>query len=196
MDDVALADKTATSAPLATTCATPATIRRPRCPSLCAYAPAPLPPLLAPLDPYYLADEVRNYLFGSDAAQFECYRRWAIETGAPALKGLLPHVGGEVVGFWVATDACPEPELEGSEVEACTPTNVTWVIRWPSKACRDAGWDVVDSSAEYGAAKAKRKQICAAAGFEDGAAYRHVEVKFCVDVPTIAWQPPGGSPLS
>ena len=99
MGDVALADKTATSAPLATTCATPATIRRPRCPSLCAYAPAPLPPLLAPLDPYYLADEVRNYLFGSDAAQFECYRRWAIETGAPALKGLLPHVGGEVVGF-------------------------------------------------------------------------------------------------
>ena len=168
-----------------------------------------------------MADEVRNYLFGSDAAQFECYRRWAIETGAPALKGLLPHVGGEVVGFWVATDACPEPELEGSEVEACTPTNVTWVIRWPSKACRDAGWDVVDSSAEYGAAKAKRKQICAAAGFEDGAAYRQGEgphpthatvlpmtplkgrtvcfgeqVKFCVDVPTIAWQPPGGSPLS
>ena len=98
-------------------------------------------------------------------------RRWGRHAttkqarGDPALKGLLPHVGGEVVGFWLSTDACPEPEVEGSEVESCTNTNVTWVIRWPSKEARDAGWDIVDSSPEYGEAKAKRKEICAAAYF-------------------------------
>ena len=45
-----------------------------------------------------VADEVRNYLFGKDPAQFDCYRKWALETGGPALKGLLPHVGGDVSG--------------------------------------------------------------------------------------------------
>ena len=95
-----------------------------------------------------VADEVRNYLFGKDPAQFDCYRKWALETGGPALKGLLPHVGGDVVGFWVATDSCPAAEIEGSQHQDCTPTNVTWVIRWPSKAARDAGWDIVDNSPE------------------------------------------------
>lgn len=51
-------------------------------------------------------------------------------------------------GFWVATDSCPAAEIEGSQHQDCTPTNVTWVIRWPSKAARDAGWDIVDNSPE------------------------------------------------
>lgn len=93
-------------------------------------------------------DEVRNYLFGKDPAQYACYRAWAQEIGVPALKGLLPHVGGEVVGFWLSTDSCPTPEVEGSERHRSTPTNVTWVIRWPSKAARDAGWEAVDASPE------------------------------------------------
>ena len=135
------------------------------------------------------ADEVRNYLFGKDPTQFNCYRAWAVDTGVPALKGLLPHVGGEVVGFWLSTDTCPAPEIEGSQHQDCTPTNVTWVIRWPSKQARDKGWEIVDASPEYEAAKAKRKELCAAAGFADGDAYRQVEVKFCVDVPTIS-EPP------
>lgn len=53
-------------------------------------------------------------------------------------------------------------------------------------------WDHIDCCivfGRYGAAKAKRKELCAAAGFADSDAYRQVEVKFCVDVPTIAIPP-------
>ena len=124
-------------------------------------------------------------MFGEGKEQFAAYRRWAIECGVPALRGLLPHVGGEVVGFWICTDVCPAPEYEGSQADACSPTNVTWVIRWPSKAARDRGWEIVDSSEEYGQAKALRRQMCEEAGFEDSAAYRQVEAKFCIDVPTV-----------
>jgi hypothetical protein len=141
--------------------------------------------------------EVRNYLFGEDEEQFAVYRRWAIECGAPALKALLPRVGGEVVGFWLSTDECAQVELEGTQHTSCSPTNVTWVIRWPSKESRDAGWELIDSSDEYGKVKQQRKQMCAEAGFDDGPAYRQVEAKFCIDVPPgdmlmpgLGWPPP------
>ena len=74
-----------------------------------------------------------------------------------------------------------------SGVTDCSPTNVTWVIRWPSKQVRDRGWEIVDSSEEYGQAKALRGQMCADAGFDDGSVSAWWSLA-CPDLNLLAFQ--------
>merc|ERR1711935_1160426 len=95
-----------------------------------------------------------------------------------------------VVGFWVSLpNEQPSPQYTeagkalGAQPSACTPTNVTWVIRWKSKGERDAGWDALRALKEYKEVSALRTSMFAAKGFNDKEAYRQVEVKFCIDVP-------------
>jgi hypothetical protein len=111
---------------------------------------------------------------------------------SPTLKGTLPKYGGEVVGFWVSIPGeQPDPEYTEATVPvasptsgACTPTNVTWVIRWKDKAAREAGWKGFRGDKLYPEMGAARKRICAAKGF-DAKSYKQIEVKYCVDLPTM-----------
>lgn len=74
--------------------------------------------------------EIRSYHY--DPAKFDLYRKWAIEEAAPWLKANL-----DVVGFWL--DSGDAPELTGSDPQPHPHgvANVTWIIRWVSKADRD-----------------------------------------------------------
>merc|ERR1712176_626825 len=94
--------------------------------------------------------EVRNYFF--EPSQFEVYTEWITRHAAPALKGLLPQFGGEVLGIWISLPGvhAPPEYKESGEVmpkpTACTPTNVTWIIRWRNKEERDAGFQAALAS--------------------------------------------------
>ncbi len=76
--------------------------------------------------------EIRNYHY--DPAQFDAYKKWAIDLAVPYLKANL-----DIVGFWV-DDGTP-PELLGADPEPHKhgSANITWIIRWDSKEARDAG---------------------------------------------------------
>jgi len=76
--------------------------------------------------------EIRDYHYRPDL--FAAYKEWA----RVALPVLRKHV--DVVGFWVHDDATPA-EIIGSNPQKSPigEANVTWVIRWESKAARDAG---------------------------------------------------------
>jgi len=74
--------------------------------------------------------EVRDYHYRPDL--FEAYKKWALE----AVPVLRKHM--DVVGFWVWDG------VNGAEITGANPqkspigeANVTWVIRWESKAARD-----------------------------------------------------------
>jgi len=74
--------------------------------------------------------EIRDYHYLPE--KFEAYKTWA-DDAVPVLKELL-----DIVGFYV--DAGVEPEANGTNPErpSIGYANITWIIRWPSKAERDA----------------------------------------------------------
>ena len=74
--------------------------------------------------------EIRNYHYRPDL--FEAYREWAINDAVPFLKEAL-----DVVGFWISNGEAEE--LTGSDPKEHPhgAANVTWIIRWDSKAARD-----------------------------------------------------------
>jgi hypothetical protein len=73
--------------------------------------------------------EIRDYHYRPDI--FEDYRRWAAEA-VEVLRSKL-----DVVGFWI--DCGIDPEVAGTNPvdSPIGHANVTWIIRWNSKAERD-----------------------------------------------------------
>lgn len=86
--------------------------------------------------------EIRNYHF--DATHFDAYRIWAAEKAVPYLKSRM-----DVVGFWVSDGSDPEYGGLKKARGAAEPPNITWVIRWPDRATRDAAWKELRASAEW-----------------------------------------------
>ena len=73
--------------------------------------------------------EIRNYYF--EPSRFEAYKAWAKARALPYLKQEL-----DLVGFWTST---AEPaQVTGEPMDKLGPANITWIIRWPDMATRDA----------------------------------------------------------
>jgi len=80
--------------------------------------------------------EIRSYHY--DPAQFEAYKKWAVEDAVPFLKANL-----DIVGFWV--DNGREPEVSGADPSPGKhgTANITWIIRWASDEDRARGFKEV-----------------------------------------------------
>ena len=105
--------------------------------------------------------EVRTYHF--DPARFEEYEEVA---RGEYIRYLREHL--DIAGFWI--DSGIPAEVRGAEQDELGPGNVTWVIRWASKAERDEKLPQVLGTPEWG-------EI-----FADvpggGASYLRIEVRF------------------
>jgi len=77
--------------------------------------------------------EIRDYHYRRDI--FDEYKRWAEELAVPVLK---KHM--DILGFWI--DSGEEPEITGTDPfeSPIGVAHVTWIIRWESRAARDAGF--------------------------------------------------------
>ena len=91
--------------------------------------------------------EIRDYHYRRDL--FDAYKAWA-EEAVVVLKNQM-----DLVGFWI--DAGVESELSGSDPidSPIGHANVTWIIRWESKAARDELFPKVIGSREWQAVWAK-----------------------------------------
>ena len=105
--------------------------------------------------------EIRNYHIHPD--QLDNYNVWIETHGLPYIR---KHM--DVVGFWVAGDV--DAEVNGVALDEMGSANVTWVIRWHSKAERDETMETVFGSPEWKAIFAKFPG--------GGEAYLRVEAKF------------------
>lgn len=85
--------------------------------------------------------EIRDYHYRPDI--FDAYKAWA-EQAVPVLRAKL-----DVLGFWI--DRGLPPEITGtSPVDSpIGSANVTWIIRWDSKAARDEGLKAAIESDEW-----------------------------------------------
>lgn len=74
--------------------------------------------------------EVRDYHYRRDL--FDAYEKWATEAVVVLRRRL------DVVGFWI-DEGATAPEITGTNPIASPigSANVTWIIRWESKAARD-----------------------------------------------------------
>jgi hypothetical protein len=106
--------------------------------------------------------EVRDYHFRPD--RIGAYRQWATE----ATKVLRDKL--DVVGFWIDEGAI-EPEIKGTDpmTSPLGSANVTWIIRWDSKAERDERWAVAFGSDEWNAVWATHP---------DPTGYRQISARF------------------
>jgi hypothetical protein len=91
--------------------------------------------------------EIRDYHYSRDI--FIAYRAWA-EEAVPVLRSKL-----DVLGFWI-DDGTP-PEITGTRPidSPIGSANITWIIRWDSKAARDAGFKAAIESEEWKAVWAR-----------------------------------------
>ncbi|MCG8466619.1 MAG: hypothetical protein MJB57_00205 [Gemmatimonadetes bacterium] len=112
----------------------------------------------APDDALY---EIRNYHF--DPANFDAFSVWA--TG-DYIAYLREHL--DVVGYWINTDI--SSEVQGADQDELGSANITWIIRWDSKAQRDERLPQVLGSDEWRAIFSS-----VPGGFES---YRRLESKF------------------
>jgi hypothetical protein len=106
--------------------------------------------------------EVRDYHYRPDL--LSAYRRWA-DDAVPVLRRHL-----DVVGFWVDSGE-HAPEIRGtSPIDSpIGSANVTWVIRWQSKAARDARMKEVFGGADWQAVWARHP---------DPNGYRQISARF------------------
>ena len=83
--------------------------------------------------------EIRSYHY--DPAQFEAYKKWAVDEAAPFLKANL-----DLVGFWL--DNGSAPELSGADPvpHKHGVANVTWIIQWESEEARAKQFKAVFAS--------------------------------------------------
>jgi hypothetical protein len=72
-------------------------------------------------------------------AMMDQYLDWANNQALPLL---IDKFKLDVVGFWRQTDIPPE-------IERGTPTNVVWMIRWPSREKRNETWKYIRSHPEW-----------------------------------------------
>lgn len=84
--------------------------------------------------------EIRDYHIAPES--LADYREWAENHGVPYLKANL-----DVVGFWV--NAGIEADVNGETLDPMGPANVTWIIRYASKAERDEKWPAVVGTPEW-----------------------------------------------
>ena len=82
--------------------------------------------------------EIRNYHF--DPQRFEEYKAWAKDKALPFLQREL-----DLVGFWAGDDS----EVTGAPMDDMGSANITWIIRWPDRAARDAKFETVFTGAEW-----------------------------------------------
>lgn len=85
--------------------------------------------------------EIRSYHFQPEA--LDEYRQWAEQVGLPHLRANL-----DVVGFWIDTGI--PAEVRGEPMGSLGSSNITWIIRWESKAQRDEVMGQVFSTPEWG----------------------------------------------
>ena len=83
--------------------------------------------------------EIRNYYFDPD--RFEEYKAWAKSKALPYLDREL-----DLVGFWANAG---ETEITGAPMDDLGPANITWIIRWPDRATRDARMAEAFSAEEW-----------------------------------------------
>jgi len=107
--------------------------------------------------------EIRNYHFDPD--RFDEYKSWAKERALPYLSREL-----DLIGFWAGDDA----EVSGAEMDALGPANITWIIRWPDRATRDASFETIFATDEWAAIFAH------VPGGMDS--YKRLEAKFTEDL--------------
>lgn len=83
--------------------------------------------------------EIRDYTI--EPEWFDAYKEWADRLAAPWLRANL-----DVIDFWL--DCGIEAEVNGSapRVSEHGQPNVCWIIRWPSKAEREAQFPRIMSS--------------------------------------------------
>ena len=86
--------------------------------------------------------EVRDYHYRPDI--FAAYKKWATE----AVVVLRRHL--DVVGFWI-DEGDSAPEITGTKPinSPIGSANVTWIIRWDSKAARDEAMKQVFASKDW-----------------------------------------------
>ena len=85
--------------------------------------------------------EIRNYHF--EPSRFEEYKAWARDRALPYLKANL-----DLVDFWTSVDA--PSEVNGKPMDELGSANITWVIRWPDQASRDAAMATIFTGDEWG----------------------------------------------
>jgi hypothetical protein len=90
--------------------------------------------------------EIRNYHF--DPELVGEYEAWARDIALPFIRKKV-----DVVGFWV--DAGLDPQINGAPLDEMGSANVTWIIRWKSKAERDEKMGGVFSGPEWDVIAAK-----------------------------------------
>lgn len=90
--------------------------------------------------------EIRNYHF--DPELIGEYEAWARDIALPFIRKKV-----DVVGFWV--DAGIDPQINGAPLDEMGSANVTWIIRWKSKAERDEKMGAVFSGPEWDEVAAK-----------------------------------------
>ena len=85
--------------------------------------------------------EIRDYHYLPE--KFDAYKKWG-EEAVPVLKEIL-----DVVGFYI--DSGAEPEVSGSAPErpSIGYANITWIIRWESKAIRDEQFGKIMGSQQW-----------------------------------------------
>ena len=106
--------------------------------------------------------EIRDYTI--DPNRFDAYKVWAEDLAVPWLKANL-----DIIDFWM--DCGLEPEVAGT-TPAVSPNgqpNVTWIIRWDSRAVREEQFAATMGSPEW--QKIWAKHPCA-----DG--YLHMNARF------------------
>ena len=77
--------------------------------------------------------EIRDYTI--KAEWFDAYRYWAETFAAPWLRKNL-----DVIDFWVSADINAEVSGSNPHVSENGQPNVCWIIRWPSRESREAGF--------------------------------------------------------
>lgn len=105
--------------------------------------------------------EVRTYHF--DPARFDEYAEVA---RGEYIRYLREHL--DIAGFWI--DAGIPAEVRGAELDELGSSNVTWVIRWASKAERDERLPEVLGTPEW------REIFAEVPG--GGASYLRIESRF------------------
>ncbi len=92
--------------------------------------------------------EIRDYHYRRDI--FADYKIWA-EKAVVVLRDKL-----DVVGFWIDEDA-EAPEINGSNPfdSPIGTANVTWILRWDSKAARDDAMKTAFAGPEWEAVMAQ-----------------------------------------
>ncbi len=84
--------------------------------------------------------EIRNYHFNPEL--FEQYKVWAKQHALAYLTREL-----DLVGFWTNLDL--PTEVHGSPMDTMGSANITWIIRWPDMATRNAEFEAKLSTPEW-----------------------------------------------